>query len=67
MLRQQEQHQPRQEAEHNGSSSSGSSSSPQNKYLRIARKIFNFVLAQWLIIGFGVGCMLGYFFPRKLI
>ncbi|WYZ40377.1 hypothetical protein EsH8_IV_000718 [Colletotrichum jinshuiense] len=29
-----------------------------------AVKIFKFVLAQWLVIGFGVSCVLAYFFPN---
>ena len=29
------------------------------------KKAANFVLAQYLIIGFGVACVLGYYFPCK--
>ena len=28
-------------------------------------KVLNFILAQWLVIGFGLGCVFGYLFPRK--
>ncbi|KAJ6784955.1 hypothetical protein PWT90_01754 [Aphanocladium album] len=33
-------------------------------WLRFAKKIFKFLLSQWLIIGFGIACVLAYFFPH---
>lgn len=32
--------------------------------LRFTTAVFNVLLAQWLIIGFGIACILAYFFPR---
>ncbi|KAJ3491281.1 hypothetical protein NLG97_g5621 [Lecanicillium saksenae] len=32
--------------------------------LRVAKALFEFLLAQWLIIGFGIACVLAYFFPH---
>lgn len=32
----------------------------------IIRKIFNFILGQWLTIGFGLACLLAHFFPCEL-
>ena len=60
------QHEQQQQSRQDAERDSSSSGTPKNRCLRIARKVFNFVLAQWLIIGFGVGCVLGYFFPREL-
>lgn len=31
-----------------------------------AVKIFKLILAQWLVIGFGLSCVFAYFFPSKL-
>ncbi|KAI2626466.1 hypothetical protein GGR54DRAFT_471676 [Hypoxylon sp. NC1633] len=31
---------------------------------RIARRVLGFVLNNWLVLGFGLGCVLGYFFPN---
>ena len=31
--------------------------------LSLTRKILGIVLAQWLVIGFGLSCLLAYFFP----
>ncbi len=28
-------------------------------------KVFKFIAAQWLVIGFGLACLLAYFFPRQ--
>lgn len=34
--------------------------------VRFATAVVRFLLAQWLIIGFGFACVLAYFFPRTL-
>ncbi|GAW26039.1 hypothetical protein SAMD00023353_1901710 [Rosellinia necatrix] len=31
---------------------------------RIAKRSLSFILDNWLVIGFGVAAVLGYFFPR---
>jgi hypothetical protein len=31
------------------------------------RTVVKFVLAQWLVIGFGLSCLLGYLFPSKIL
>lgn len=31
--------------------------------LSASKKVLNLVLAQWLVIGFGLSCLLAYFFP----
>jgi sodium/bile acid cotransporter 7 len=41
----------------------GNGKPPKHWALRWAKMVFNFILSQWLIIGFGVACVLGYFFP----
>lgn len=33
------------------------------KCLSTSKKVLNLVLAQWLVIGFGLSCLLAYFFP----
>lgn len=38
-----------------------------DKAKRVARAVLGFLLAQWLIIGFGVACVLAYFFPCELL
>lgn len=37
--------------------------SQPRKYLSIAKKALDIILAQWLVIGFGLSCLLAYFFP----
>lgn len=32
--------------------------------IRFAAALCDFLLQQWLIIGFGIACVLAYFFPR---
>lgn len=32
---------------------------------RYVKKVANLILAQYLIIGFGVACVLGYYFPGE--
>ncbi|KAI0022053.1 putative sodium bile acid cotransporter [Xylariomycetidae sp. FL0641] len=32
--------------------------------VRVLNNVFNFLLTNWLIFGFGLGCILGYFFPH---
>lgn len=34
-------------------------------FLAKLRKVADFVISQWLTIGFGLACLLGHFFPRK--
>lgn len=36
-----------------------------NKYFPAVKKVLGFILAQWLVIGFGLSCLLAYFFPSK--
>ncbi|KUI59203.1 hypothetical protein VP1G_06447 [Cytospora mali] len=36
----------------------------RNKYVVVILKILNFILAQWLIIGFGLACLFGYLWPN---
>lgn len=38
---------------------------PQPRALRLVKMVVGFLLAQWLIIGFAIACVLGYFFPCK--
>ena len=35
------------------------------KCLSLPKKVLDIVLAQWLVIGFGLSCLLAYFFPSK--
>lgn len=35
------------------------------KIVSAGRTVIKFVLAQWLIIGFGISCLLGYLFPSE--
>jgi sodium/bile acid cotransporter 7 len=35
------------------------------KCLSEGKKVLSVVLAQWLVIGFGLSCLLAYFFPSK--
>lgn len=32
--------------------------------LRVIKKVLGFVWSNWLVLGFGLACVLGYFFPR---
>lgn len=34
------------------------------KCLSAAQKVFSIILSQWLVIGFGLSCLLAYFFPN---
>ncbi|CAJ2506081.1 Uu.00g002110.m01.CDS01, partial [Anthostomella pinea] len=34
------------------------------KAVRIAKRTLSFLWANWLTIGFGLACLLGYFFPH---
>lgn len=52
-----------QETRQQGQEASENSKRP-NKLWRITRKVLGFVLTQWLLIGFGIACLLGYLFPR---
>lgn len=36
------------------------------KAVRWAKKVARLILAQWLLIGFGVACVVGYYFPGEL-
>ncbi|OTB06930.1 hypothetical protein M426DRAFT_318647 [Hypoxylon sp. CI-4A] len=35
----------------------------RSKAFRAVKKVFGFILRNWLVVGFGVACVLGYFFP----
>jgi hypothetical protein len=52
-------------------SGSGGEPAPQSrkpvKAVVWAEKLVRFILSQWLLIGFGTACVLGYFFPGMLI
>ena len=39
----------------------------KSRALGRAKTALRFVLAQWLIIGFGIACVLAYFFPCELL
>ncbi|KAK3185424.1 LRR receptor-like serine/threonine-protein kinase RGI2 [Lecanicillium sp. MT-2017a] len=52
-----------QETRQQGQEAAENSKRP-NKLWRITRKVLGFVLAQWLLIGFGIACLLGYLFPH---
>lgn len=36
-----------------------------SKLVKVARAIGNFLLKNWIILGFGIACVLAYFFPSK--
>ncbi len=63
-LRQQQQQLQTQETHQQQQQSGTEDGKPQRKWWRITRKVLGFVLAQWLLIGFGIACLLGYLFPR---
>ena len=42
-------------------------SSSKNRALAHVKTVLRFVLAQWLIIGFGIACVLAYYFPCEFV
>ena len=49
-------------------SGSQAGTEPQGERARVwsnVKKVANFILAQYLIIGFGVACVLAYYFPGE--
>lgn len=36
-----------------------------SKLVRVARAIGDFLLKNWIILGFGIACVLAHFFPSK--
>ncbi|POR37966.1 Putative membrane protein [Tolypocladium paradoxum] len=49
------------------SSADGRDDGKQRRALARAKTALSFVAAQWLVIGFGVACVLAYFFPCELL
>jgi hypothetical protein len=41
-------------------------SAPQSRAVYIAKKGIGFIVDNWLVVGFGLAAVLGYFFPRTL-
>ncbi|KAK8117473.1 sodium bile acid cotransporter [Apiospora kogelbergensis] len=48
-----------------GSTTKPTKDEERSKLARFARAIGNFLLKNWLIFGFGIACVLAYFFPSK--
>jgi sodium/bile acid cotransporter 7 len=40
---------------------------PKRGFIGWVRKVIDIILAQYLVIGFAIACVLGYFFPCKCL
>lgn len=36
------------------------------KFIQAVKRVLGFIWSNWLVLGFGLACILGYFFPRML-
>lgn len=50
-----------------GESPESAGAEDQPAIVRAVKRVVGFVWSNWLVLGFGLACILGYFFPRMLI